>query len=106
MNVQNMIPVNISVMILLMFIVNMTTFGICVCRLRLLRKRALWRVKMQYIIGTVVSLANALAPMLFQQWPNGVAVLFATWVCYTLWSDGFQWKKGIPTAAILEKKDE
>lgn len=103
MNVANMIPVNMSLVILLMIAVNGIIFGVCVCRLMKMHD-VLVRVKIQYVIGMVVSAANGLSPILFQQWPNSVGLMFAVWVCYTLLSDGYQWKDGPPPSTIVKKE--
>jgi hypothetical protein len=94
-------------MILLMLALNSVICGLCVCRLMTM-KNVLLRVKIQYVIGLVASAANGLAPLFFQQWPNGTALFFAAWVCYMMLSDSYQWKGGPPEAAVItpETKDE
>lgn len=91
---------NLSFVVLLMILVNGLIFGICICRLKEMNDKILTKVKYQYVIGTMVSAANGLAPIFFRQWPTTTGLLFAAWVCYVMWSDGYQWKNGPPIGAM------
>lgn len=89
---------NTEMIILAHLAINFGTFIICFHRLRLMQK-VLFRVKAQYVILLVASVANGFSPILFRQWPTLVSIFYASAVFYVLWSDKFQWKHGPPDAA-------
>ena len=68
-------------------------------RLRMMRD-VLWRVKIQYVLLFVVSIAAAASPMLFRTWPSGVSLSLSTVFLYVLWTDSYQWPGHAPSAAI------
>ena len=78
--------------------VNGVVFGICLHRLRLMRD-VLMRVKIQYVVLLVASVANGFSPMFFKQWPTVISVAYACSVLLMLVSDMFQWKNGQPPEA-------
>lgn len=74
-------------------------FAVCICRLGKMHHKALLRVKFQYIMMLVAAAANGMSPLLFRQFPSSAGVAFAVVVLFMLWSDGYQWKRGLPEAA-------
>lgn len=79
------------------FMIHMAIFGVAVCRSgNLQQKKSLFRVRVQYIMLTPVSLGCALSPVLFQSWPSGMAVIFAGVILAMLLLDSWQWKRGAP----------
>lgn len=103
MNTRHIITdLDFSLVVLAMIFVNGIIFSICICRLKEMHNNVLIRVKYQYIVGTMVSAANGLAPIFFRQWPTTTGLLFAGWVCYVFWSDSYQWKNGPPPSALKQ----
>lgn len=88
-------------MLVLHLIVNGFVFDICICRLGRMYN-VLERVKLQYTILMVASVANGLSPIFFRQWPTLVSICYAGAVLYMLWSDSYQWRNGPPEAAITD----
>lgn len=78
---------------------NGSIAAICVCRLGRMHKKVLVRVKLQYILLLVASFANGFSTVLFRQYPSATGVAFSAAVLYVLWSDGYQWRGGLPDAA-------
>lgn len=93
---------NYDILFLVHLAVNSWIFAICIRRLDRMRE-VLIRVKAQYIILTVASLANGLSPIFFKQWPTLVSIFYAGAVLYMLASDSFQWRFGPPASAKTEE---
>ena len=102
---QNLpITVNYDVLAFVHLIINGFLFGICLCRLAVMHKKVLRRVKAQYVMLLAGSAANGLAPVFFSQWPSVVSVVFTTLVLYVMWSDSYMWKDGVPNSALQKTK--
>lgn len=93
--------INYDLVALLNFVFNMGIFAICVCRCGRM-EGVLVRVKVQYVLLMVASLACGLAPVFFQQWPTIAFTSFAGVVLLMIWTDSYQWKNGPPKAAMSD----
>ena len=92
---------NYSLLLILHLFVNLVVFIICIRRLDRMQK-VLFRVKAQYVLLTVASVANGFSPILFKQWPTVISIFYAGCVLFMLASDSFQWRKGPPDAALSD----
>lgn len=95
------LPVNYEVVFLVHFFMTMGIAGIAACRIGKMHQVML-RVKLQYIFLFVAAIAYGFAPLLFQQWPPTISVVFVGAVLYVLWSDSYQWKDGPPKEAVTQ----
>ncbi len=95
------LPVNYEVIFLVHFIMTMGIAGIAACRIGKMNN-VLLRVRLQYVFLFVAAIAYGFAPLLFQQWPPAVSVIFVGAVLYVLWSDSYQWKNGPPKEAVTK----
>ena len=94
--------VNYNWLIIIHVFVNMGDIFICMKRLDQMQD-VLLRVKLQYVVLTVASLANAFSPVFFRAWPTIVSIFYASAVFYMLASDRYQWTKGPPPESFTDR---
>lgn len=95
------LPVDYEVVFLLHMLTNLGIAAIAGCRIGKMHE-VLTRVKLQYVLLFVSSIAYAFAPLFFRQWPPAVSLLFAGAVLFMLWTDSYQWRDGPPKEALTQ----
>jgi len=80
-------------------------FWACLCRLNSMSAKVCKRVRLQFVLLLVGSLASGLQPMFFQQWPGVGQTLFSAAVLIGLVLSMSRWKSG-PPEDLLPRDDE
>lgn len=80
-------------------------FWASLCRLNAMSEKVCKRVRLQFALLLVGSLASGLQPMFFQQWPGVGQTLFSAAVLIGLLLSMSRWKGG-PPEDLLPRDDE
>lgn len=83
-------------------IVCSCVFWSCMCRLNGMTKRVPKRVRAQFVLTLVGSVASGLQPMLFAQWPGVGQTLFSGSVLLCLLLSMDRWRHGPPDELTTE----
>ena len=79
-------------------------FWACLCRLNTMNQLVPRRVRLQFVLMLVGSMASGLQPMFFQQWPGVGQTVFSAAVLFGLLLSMSRWRNGPPEDLLPKER--
>lgn len=92
---------NYYAMAMVNLVACLTIFCTCVCRVTVVDKKVLLRVRMKFILVGSSALIFGISP-LWADWPGWASLAFSSSSALGLLAETYQWRQGSPASVKLE----